>query len=96
MKVNESNYETLQKASDITLVDYDIKWFDAENIDGYIDSDGLLEMIKDLVVEYNRKEEEVEELKKEIKNMEEDIAENYKPKITDPYDYYGVSRRDFF
>ena len=88
MRVTPDNYETLKKASDITLVDYDIKWFDAENIEGYIDSEGLLSMIEDLIVEYNHKKEELEDVK-------QDIEDNYEPKRIDPYDYYGVSRGDF-
>ena len=89
MRITPDNYEILEKASDITLVDYGIKWFDAENYEGYIDSEGLLSMIEDLIVEYHRKEEEIEELK-------QDIEDNYEPKKIDPYDYYGVSRNDFF
>lgn len=88
MRVTPDNYETLKKASDITLVDYDIKWFDAENIDGYIDNEGLLEMIEDLLVEYHHKEEELEDLKR-------DIEDNYEPRKIDPYEEYGVSRYDF-
>lgn len=88
MRVTPDNYETLKKVSDITLVDYDIKWFDAENVEGYIDSEGLLSMIEDLIVEYNRKKEELEDLY-------QDIEDNYEPKRIDPYDYYGVSRSDF-
>lgn len=88
MRVTPDNYETLKKVSDITLVDYDIKWFDAENIDGYIDSESLLSMIEDLIVEYNHKKEEIEDL-------HQDIEDNYEPKRIDPYDYYGVSRSDF-
>lgn len=89
MKVTGDNYDILKKASDITLVDYDIKWFDAENSDGYIDSDGLLSMIEDLILEYNHKEEELEDLK-------QDLEDNYVPRRIDPYEEYGVSRKDFF
>lgn len=89
MKVTGDNYDILKKASDITLVDYDIKWFDAENSDGYIDSDGLLSMIEDLILEYNHKEEELEDLK-------QDLEDNYQPRKIDPYEEYGVSRNDFF
>lgn len=89
MRVTPDNYEILKKASDITLVDYDIKWFDAENYEGYIDSEGLLSMIEDLIVEYNHKEEELEDIK-------QDIEDNYTPRRIDPYEEYGVSRNDFF
>ena len=89
MRVTPDNYETLKKASDITLVDYDIKWFDAENYEGYIDSEGLLSMIEDLIVEYNHKQEELEDIK-------QDIEDNYTPRRIDPYEEYGVSKNDFF
>ena len=89
MRVTPDNYEILKNASDITLVDYDIKWFDAENFAGQIDSDGLLSMIEDLIVEYHRKEEQLEDLK-------QDLEDNYVPRRIDPYEEYGVSRNDFF
>lgn len=89
MRVTPDNYETLKKASDITLVDYDIKWYDAENFEGNIDSEDLLTIIEDLITEYHKKEEELEDLK-------QDLEDNYEPKRIDPYDYYGVSRSDFF
>lgn len=89
MIVTPDNYETLKKASEITLVDYDIKWYDAENFEGQIDSDGLLSMIEDLIVEYHRKEEQLEDLK-------QDLEDNYVPRRIDPYEEYGVSRNDFF
>ena len=88
MRVTIDNYDTLKKASDITLVDYDIKWFDAEKVDGYIDSESLLEMIEDLIREIHNKEEEIEDLKNDIEN-------NYEPRRPDPYEEFGVSRYDF-
>lgn len=88
MIINEDNYETLKKVSDITLIDYDIKWLNAENTEGFIDCDNLLTMIEDLIVEYHNKEEEIDDLK-------QDIEDNYELKRIDPYDEYGISRNDF-
>ena len=88
MKIDENKYYILKNAIDITLVNYDIKWFDAENIDGYIDSEELLSIIQDLVVEYHKKEEELEELKEHCK-------EHHQEKKIDYYDEYGISERDF-
>ena len=86
MKVDESNFETLEKVSKITLTDYEIRWFDAENIDGYIDSSSLFDMVEDLLLE-------VERLNEEIEDMKQDIEENYKPI---PYaEQVGISDRDF-
>ena len=62
MKVDESNYETLKRVSDITMTDYEIVWKDAENIEGYIDTDGLLAMIEDLICEVDRLKEEIDDL----------------------------------
>lgn len=70
MKVNESNFELLKRVSDITMTDYEIVWKDAENIDGYIDEDGVLAMIEDLILEIDR-------LKEEQQDREQDIADNY-------------------
>ena len=88
MKVNEDNYDILRKAEKITGVDSDIRWFDAENIDGYIDEENLLSIIKDLIVEYHRKEEQLDDL-------EQDLRDNYEPRRYDPYEEFGVSPRDF-
>jgi len=72
MIVDESNYETLDKVSKITLTDYEIRWFNAENIDGYIDSYALFSMVEDLLLEIDRLEEK-------YKDLENDLESNYKP-----------------
>lgn len=72
MKVNESNYGVLKKVSDTTLVDYEIKWFDAENIDGYIESESLISMLEDLLGELEKEKEKYEDLKN-------DLESNYRP-----------------
>lgn len=71
MKVDESNFDLLKKASDITYTDYEIKWFDAENINGYIETDCLLSMIEDLILE-------VEHQKELYEGLQQDIKDNYK------------------
>ncbi len=71
MKVDESNFDLLKKVSDITYTDYEIQWFDAENIKGYIETDSLLSMIEDLICEVNNLQEKYEDL-------ERDIRDNYK------------------
>ena len=77
MRIDESNFETIQKASEITLTDYNIYWKDAENVDGYIDTDDLVTIIQDLICEIEHKEEEIEDLKNQEKESE-----------YDPYDLY--------
>ena len=86
MKVNESNYETLEKASKITGTDYEIRWFDAENIDGYVDEETMLYIIDDLMCEIDRLQEEIED-------MEQDIKDNYRP--IPVAEQVGISDGDF-
>ena len=38
---------------------------------------------------------EKEHLEEQLSDLEKDIEERYELKNTDPYDYYGVSERDF-
>ena len=68
MKIDESVFDIIEKASKITLTDYEIKWFDAENINGYIESDVLLNIIQDLICEIEHKEEEIEDIKQDIES----------------------------
>lgn len=84
MKVDESNYEILSKASDITCTDYEIKWFDAENIKGYIEVDSLLSMIEDLICEIHYQKEKYEDL-------EQDIKDNYKWVGSGEPDWHDIS-----
>ena len=81
MKVNESNYDILKRVEDITNTDYEIKWFDAENIDGYIESDSLISMIEDLIGK-------VENLEEEIEDIKSDRDSNYRPvSVAEQIDY---------
>ena len=83
MKVDESNYETLEKASKMTGTDYEIKWFDAENIDGYIDGETMLCMIEDLIYEIDRLQEEIEDIEQDIKDNYRHIPEAEQVGISD-------------
>lgn len=81
MKVNESNYDILKRVEDITNTDYEIKWFDAENIDGYIESESLISMIEDLIGK-------VENLEEEIEDIKSDRDSNYRPvSVAEQIDY---------
>lgn len=62
MRINENNYETLQRAYDITGRPNKIFWRDAENIDGYIDYDDVMDLMDALIDEYNGKRDELQEL----------------------------------
>lgn len=72
MWVNENEYELLEKVSQITSTDYDIRWRDHNNFEGYIDTDNLIVMIEDLV-------NEIKKLKEEIEYIEQDREDNYRP-----------------
>lgn len=78
MKVDESNYELLERVIDATDVDYQIRWGDAENIVGYIELDEILGMLKDLLYELDVQKEKNEEMEKEYKELEDDMRENYR------------------
>ena len=84
MRVDESNYEILEKAGKITWSNYleAVNWTDAENIKGFIDPDELLDIIEDLICEIGRLEEKIED-------REQDIRDNYR-QITDSEMYGGV------
>ena len=60
MIINENNYGILDRVSKITMTDYEIKWFNAENIEGYIECNSMFNMIEDLLCEIDHKEEESE------------------------------------
>lgn len=66
MKVNESNYEILDRVSKITLNNYEIKWFNAEDIDGYIETENLLTMVEYLLCELDALEEKYSDLKDQL------------------------------
>lgn len=70
MRISVDNYDVFERVQNITKVDYEIIWKDAENIDGYIDEDGILAMIEDLICEIDR-------LKEEAEDREQDIQDNY-------------------
>jgi len=86
MRVDENNFDILKRASDITLTDYDIKWFDAENIDGYIDGDNVISMIEDLIYEISCLNEKIEDMKR-------DIEDNYRR--IPMSEQLGINDKDF-
>lgn len=83
LDLDEKDMEVLSKVSEITDVDYDGRDFGEP-----ITIEILIDALKDMIVQYERKEEELED---HIKHCEE----FHKEKDIDYYDYYGVSREDF-
>jgi hypothetical protein len=80
MRIDESNFGTFDRVQELCGYNYDIRWTDSHNLKGYIDPDVMLSMIEDLICEVDRRDETIEDIKK-------DRAENYK-QIT-PREMYG-------
>ena len=79
------NKKTFDKVSKITGTDYE-----PIEVGEYavIDINTFESIIEDLICEY-------ETLQEKYDDRERDIKDNYEPKKTDDYEYYGVSRSDF-
>lgn len=82
VELNDEEKKLFKKIEDITDVDYEIKG-------NYIDADLLMYALKDMKYEYNK-------LVEKVKMLEESIEEDYEPKKIDYYDYFGVSKSDFY
>lgn len=88
MKFDSNVWATLEKAIEITGVDYDIKWYDAENLDGYIEEHSIEDLIADLVVGYGKLQEELEEKEQHCREYHQEKPINY-------YEEYGINEKDF-
>lgn len=64
-KLNENEYQRIQKVSDLTNTDYELNG-------NFIPVENLMSVIEDLVYELNNLEEK-------YKDLEEDLETNYKP-----------------
>jgi hypothetical protein len=80
-KLNDNEVAIIKDISKITFTDYKIEG-------NLIEVDTLIGAIEDLLTEYHRKEEELEDLHNEI-------SENYELKRVNPYEEYGVSEKEF-
>ena len=87
MKVDESNFDTLEKVTEITDTEYNIRWFDAENIDGYIECDDLYDMVYNLVSEVNHLKEQLKE--------QEDYCTQYHTMKCNPNEDYDINENLF-
>lgn len=88
MKVDENNFGVLQDAYNITGSKSNIYWKDAENLEGYIDTDEVIDLMEELIECY-------EKLRQDMIDLEEDIKENYELKKINYYDIYGLNENDF-
>ena len=83
MRINEATFSILQKAMEITLTDYDIRWFDKDELEGFIDDDSIISMIEDLISEVGIRDEQIEHLEQEIHDNYERIPEARQYEISD-------------
>ena len=81
-KLDEDEFRRIKEASEITYTDYELQA-------DFIPVENLMSVIDDLLVELDNKEEK-------IKELENDIENNYELKSVNPYTEYGVSERDFY
>lgn len=86
MMVDEKINSILERAFNVTLTDYEIRWFDRSNKEGYIRAEDLISIIEDLICE-------VGYLKEEIEDIKQDIQDNYKP--IPVAEQIGVGEKDF-
>lgn len=77
MKIDKSNYDVLNKAQELTSTDYGIIWRDKENIDGYIPTDNLFNIIEDLMCEIGSLNEKIEDLERPKEHDNYDAYEDY-------------------
>lgn len=75
------DWKLYEKICNITKTDY-------EAIGEFLTYDSIVGIIEDLLLEIEAKNEQLEDIKRDIK-------ENYVVKTNNWYDEYGVSERDF-
>ena len=63
MKLTERDIEILETVQEITFTDYDIKKIEKE---GYIDPYNLISALEDLLCEYDKIEEKIENVKQAL------------------------------
>lgn len=81
-ELTDEDLEKIKEISEVTGVDYELKG-------NLVPVDSLIYALKDMLYEYHNKQEE-------LKDLHQDIEDNYQPRKIDPYEENGVSRNDFF
>lgn len=72
MKINEAEFDIINKAQQLTFTEYDIKWFNKDLFEGYIEGDELISIIENLICE-------IEKLDEQIDEINQNIQDNYQP-----------------
>ena len=76
MKINVDNYELFKKVQNITcnkIENYGVIWKNKEELEGYVDSDGLLLMIEELIWEVDRLNDEIKQVNQEFEDYRNGI-----------------------
>lgn len=80
-KLENNEFERIKEVEKITFSDYEL-------VGDFIPVESMICAIEDLLVEYQRKGEE-------LKDLQQDIENNYELKQENPYIDLGLSERDF-
>jgi hypothetical protein len=80
-ELNDTELRRIEEISSITGSDYEIKG-------NFIPVESLLAAAEDMLMEYGVLEEK-------LKDLQQEISENYELKQVNPYIEYGVSEHDF-
>ena len=80
--LSEDEKKIMREVEKVTDTDYEFKK------SGRISTDYLFEAIQSLLWK-------IEDLEEQIFNIEEDVAENYRPIYQNPYAEVGMSEKDF-
>lgn len=80
-KLDANEFLTIKLTEKLTCTDYD-------RMGDFIPVESLMSCIDDLLTE-------IEKLQEKVKDLENDIENNYELKNINPYEEYGVSEKDF-
>lgn len=81
-KVTDDELKTIEEVAELTGGDYEV-------MGNFVPVEKMLDMVGDLLCEIHKSDEK-------IKDMEQDIENNFEPKNINPYEELGISERDFY
>lgn len=67
--INKDEYEQIKRYEEDTLTTYDIRKIEEDGLEHYyIGGDNLVELVLDVIVEYNKKVEELSDIQYQLDN----------------------------
>ncbi len=81
-ELNQEEIKMIKEIEELTVTNFEIK-------DNLIEIDNLIQSLYNIFYEYKQKDEEFREYKEKVKN-------NYVLKEEDPYEEYGISKKEFY